>query len=276
MLYIGEHNNLKIARTTSFGMYLVCEEGDEVLLPTKYILPDFNVGDTVSVFIYKDNNDRPIATTLKPAMVVNEFACLRVRTTESFGAFMEWGIEKDLFVPLAEQSRKMEAGLWYVVYLYVDTKSNRLVGSTKINKFLSNDNVALEKEEAVDLVIFEETNLGFNAIVNRAHKGLIFRSDVYKPIQVGDELTGYVKQVREDGGIDLAIQKIGVQSIAITADEVYNYLKNNNGFLPLTDNSSPEAIMELLHMSKKAFKKSLGVLYRDRVIVLKDDGIYLN
>jgi uncharacterized protein len=276
MLYIGEYNNLKIARTTSFGMYLVCDEGEEVLLPTKYILPEFSVGDTASVFVYKDNNDRPIATTLKPVMVVNEFACLRVRQAESFGAFMEWGIEKDLFVPLAEQSKRMEAGKWYVVFLYVDEKSNRLVASTKINKFLNNDNVVLEKEEAVDLIIFEETNLGYNAIVNRAHKGLIFNSDVHRTISIGDTMLGYVKQVREDGGIDLALQKIGVESIALTADEVYNYLKLNNGFMPLNDNSSPEAIMNLLHMSKKAFKKSVGVLYRDRVIVLKDDGIYLN
>jgi uncharacterized protein len=275
MLYLGEYNHLKINRATTSGFYLINEEGDEVLLPTKYILKDFAIGQEVNVFVYKDNEDRPIATTLKPDIVVNEFACLKVRETESFGAFLEWGLAKDLFAPLAEQSKRMEAGNWYVVFLFLDKKSDRLVASSKINRYLDNTIINLEESEEVDLLIFEETHLGFNAIVNNAHKGLIYHNEIFKPIKIGDKISGFVKKIREDNSLDISLQKIGIQNLAFTRDAVEEYLQKNNGFLPLTDNSSPEDIMYLLHMSKKAFKKSVGGLYRDRRIEMKDDGIYL-
>jgi uncharacterized protein len=274
MFYLGEYNQLKINRATASGFYLINEEGDEVLLPTKYILKEFAIGQDVEVFVYKDNEDRPIATTLHPDIVVNEFACLRVRETESFGAFLEWGLAKDLFAPLAEQSKRMEAGQWYVVFLFLDKKSDRLVASSKINRYLDNTIINLEQSEEVDLLIFEETQLGYNAIVNNAHKGLVYHNEIFKPIKIGDKLSGFVKKIREDNSLDISLQKIGIQNLAITRDAVEDYLQKNNGFIPLTDNSSPEEIMALLHMSKKAFKKSVGGLYRDKRIALKDDGIY--
>jgi predicted RNA-binding protein (virulence factor B family) len=275
MLYIGEYNHLQISHIAKVGMYLCDKEGNEVLLPNKYILKDFKEGSWATVFIYRDSSGRIIATTLKPYIIINEFGFLQVRTTETYGAFLDWGLEKDLFVPIAEQTKILQEGNWYVVYLYIDEKSNRLVASAKINKFLSNDDLNISVGEEVDVLIFEQTPLGFNAIVNNEFKGLIYHNEIFQKVKIGDKLKGYVKKIREDNGLDISLQKIGVQQLAISSDAVFNYLQNNNGFLPLTDNSSPESIMDTLQMSKKAFKKSVGILYKNRQVKIEDDGIYL-
>ncbi len=275
MIYIGEINRLKIQRNTSVGMYLSDKIENEVLLPKKYIDEKFAIGDIIEVFVYKDHEDRLVATILDPFITVNEFGFLRVRTITQFGAFLEWGMEKDLMMPMQEQSKKMEVGESYMVYLYLDEATDRLVASGKINKFISNDEMELSVGDEVDLLIFEKTFLGFNAIVNNMHKGLVYHDEIYKDIQIGDAMKGYVKNIREDLGLDISLQKIGVQHLATTTDGVMNYLQLNKGFLKLTDDSSPEDIKKMLSMSKKAFKKSIGILYKQRLIRIEKDGVYL-
>ncbi|HOZ51726.1 MAG TPA: S1-like domain-containing RNA-binding protein, partial [Chitinophagaceae bacterium] len=257
MIYIGEINRLKIIRNTSVGMYLSDKINNEVLLPKKYILEDFKIDDIVEVFVYKDYDERLVATTLDPYILVNEFGYLRVRTVTQFGAFLEWGMEKDLMVPKQEQSKKMEVGESYMVYLYLDEATDRLIASSKINKFINNEEMDLKVGDEVELIIFETTFLGYNAIVNNAHKGLIYHDEIYQDIHIGDKLVGYVKNIRDDFGMDISLQKIGVQHLVTTTDGVLSYLQKNKGFLALTDDSSPEEIKKILSMSKKAFKKSV-------------------
>jgi hypothetical protein len=275
MIYIGEINRLKIQRNTSVGMYLSDKINNEVLLPKKYIDESFKIGDIIEVFVYKDHEDRLVATTLEPYVVANEFAYLRVRTVTQFGAFIEWGMEKDLMVPKQEQSKPMEVGESYVVYVYIDEASDRLVSSSKINKFLDNEAMELKVGDEVEVMIFEKTFLGFNAIVNQAHKGLLYHDEIFIDINLGDRLTAYVKNIREDLGLDLSLQKIGVNHLIDTTDKVLVYLKANQGFIKLNDDSSPEEIKKVLNMSKKAFKKSIGILYKQRMIKLESDGIHL-
>ena len=275
MIYIGEINRLKIIRNTSVGMYLSDKINNEVLLPKKYILEDFKIDDIVEVFVYKDYDERLVATTLDPYILVNEFGYLRVRTVTQFGAFLEWGMEKDLMVPKQEQSKKMEVGESYMVYLYLDEATDRLIASSKINKFINNEEMDLKVGDEVELIIFETTFLGYNAIVNNAHKGLIYHDEIYQDIHIGDKLVGYVKNIRDDFGMDISLQKIGVQHLVTTTDGVLSYLQKNKGFLALTDDSSPEEIKKILSMSKKAFKKSVGILYKQRMVRIEKDGIYL-
>lgn len=275
MIYIGEINRLKIQRNTSVGMYLSDKINNEVLLPKKYIDESFKIGDIIEVFVYKDHEDRLVATTLEPYAVANEFAYLRVRTVTQFGAFIEWGMEKDLMVPKQEQSKPMEVGESYVVYVYIDEATDRLVASSKINKFLDNEAMELKVGDEVEVMIFEKTFLGFNAIVNQAHKGLLYHDEIFIDINIGDRLTAYVKNIREDLGLDLSLQKIGVNHLIDTTDKVLVYLKANQGFIKLNDDSSPEEIKKVLNMSKKAFKKSIGILYKQRMIKLESDGIHL-
>lgn len=275
MIYIGEMNRLKIQRNTSVGMYLSDKINNEVLLPKKYIADTFKIGDIIEVFVYKDSEERLVATTLEPYVVAGDFAYLRVRTITQFGAFLEWGMEKDLMVPLQEQSKKMEVNEWYMVYLYLDEATDRLVASSKMNKFLSNDDMALTVGDEVELIVFEKTFLGFNAIVNNAHKGLIYHDEIFTEVNIGDKLTGYVKNIREDLAMDLSLQKIGVQHLVDTTDKVLVYLQKNKGVLSLTDDSTPVEIKSTLNRSKKAFKKSIGILYKQRMIRIEKDGVYL-
>ncbi len=275
MFKLGDYNTLKIDRSTSVGFYLTDGEGNDVLLPNKYIRKEFAVGDDIRVFLYKDYEQRWIATTLRPWIKVNEFASLRVRSATDKGAFLECGLEKDLFVPHREQSTRMLEGFHYVVYAYEDNQTNRLVGSSKINKFLNNDSLSVEPGEEVDLLIFETTPLGFNAIINQQHKGLIYHSDIFQEVKVGNKLKGYIKHIREDNTIDISLQKKGLGALEQGAATILNYLENHKGVLPLTDNSSPEEIIRILHMSKKNFKKSVGILYKQKRIALHEKSITL-
>ncbi len=275
MLNLGIYNQLTILRTTSVGMYLGDEDGNDVLLPNKYIQETFQVGDVVDVFVYKDYEQRWIATTLKPYIELHQFAFLRVRDVSPTGAFLEWGLEKDLLVPFKEQNTKMQAKQSYVVYLYKDEKTERLVASCKLNRFLQNENLSIGAGEEVDLLVFETTALGFNVIINQQHKGLIYHTEIFQPIQIGDQLRGFVKLIREDNGIDISLQPKGVQRLEEGAEKLINYLKKHKGFIPLTDKSEPDDILKLLQMSKKNFKKSLGILYKQRLVRLENDGTYL-
>ncbi|WP_435354711.1 CvfB family protein [Emticicia sp. SJ17W-69] len=275
MLHLGIKNTLRILRGTTVGMFLGDEEGNDVLLPKKYVPEDAIVGDDIEVFIYKDSEDRIIATTLEPKIQLNEFACLQVRAVTGIGAFLDWGLEKDLFVPFREQNKKMEEGKWYVVYLYLDEETDRLVASCKINRYFEKENIDLAIGQEVDLLVFEETDMGMNVIINGKYKGLIYENQIFQRIKIGTQTKGYIKNIREDKRIDVSLQKQGYENVEPNAERILEKLKANNGFLDITDKSDANYVMYQLEMSKKTFKKAIGALYRQRIIRLEDDGIYL-
>jgi predicted RNA-binding protein (virulence factor B family) len=272
---IGQFNTLTISRQTQVGLFLTNGKED-VLLPNKYVPKVFEIGEEMSVFVYLDHEERPVATTLVPYVVLNQFALLRVNYVNQVGAFLDWGMEKDILVPYKEQARPMEKGKRYLVYLYLDEKTNRLVASSKTNQFLDNDNINLEKNEEVDLIISHITEIGINVIINQKHKGLIYKDEVYDDaIRTGDKMKGYIKNVRPDGKIDVSLHKLGFENIEPNSEIILNELRASRGFLRLNDNSNPEDIKTVLKMSKKTFKKAIGLLYKQKLIEIKEDGIHL-
>lgn len=275
MIHIGKTNTLTILRDTSVGMYLGDNENQAVLLPKKYILPEFKTGDELEVFVYKDSEDRLIATTLKPYAEVDQFAFLEVTGVSKVGAFMDWGLEKDLFVPFKEQKHKMAEGYSYVVFVYLDELTERIVASSKINKFVSNEVLQVEQGQEVNLLVYNETDLGFSCIINGIHKGLIYHNDIFTDLKIGDQVTGYVKLIRENNLIDLSLQKIGFKHVLSSTEKIMEYLLSHDGYLELNDKSSPDLIERRFDMSKSTFKKSLGILYRQRKVTLHDDGVRL-
>lgn len=280
MIEIGKYNTLTILRDTKVGLFLGSPEVDpegihDILLPNKYVPNDFKIGDEITVFAYLDHEERPVATTLEPYIFLNEFALLRVNYTNKFGAFMNWGMEKDLFVPFKEQARPMEQGKRYLVYMYKDEKTNRLVASSKLNQFLTNDEITVEVGEEVDLIVSHITDLGINVIINEKHKGLLYKNEVFDDLRTGDRIVGYIKTIRPDGKIDVSIRKLGFEGVEPSSQIILDELKASRGFLRLNDNSHPEDIKTVLKMSKKTFKKAIGVLYKQKLIDIKDDGIYL-
>ena len=274
---VGEYNTLKILRGTGVGMYLGDDEGNDVLLPHKYIPENAVIGEDIDVFIYRDSEDRLIATNLKPLLLLNEFAVLEVVAVTGIGAFLDWGLEKDLFVPFKEQNHKLQTGQWVPVYLYLDTQTDRLVASAKVNKFFKNDQIEnLEIGQEVDLMVFERTDLGHNVVINNLYKGLVFENETFRRIAWGDNLKGFIKNIREDGKIDVSLQPIGFRKyIEPAAQQILDKLKQNNGILHLSDKSDPIEVMEILEMSKKSFKKAIGGLYKDKKIDILTDSIVI-
>lgn len=275
MIQIGKTNQLTVLRETSVGLYLGDQENSSILLPKKYVLPEFKIGDTIDVFVYKDSEDRPIATTLKPYAEINQFAFLEVSQVSAVGAFLDWGLEKDLFVPFKEQKFKMQPGRSYVVFVYLDEVTERIVASNKINKFINNEVLTVDVGDEVDLLVYDKTDLGYNCIINAMHRGLIYHNEIYKDIQAGDNLKGYIKEIRPNNLIDLSLQKLGFKNVLSSTDLILNYLSEHNGYLDLTDKSSPDLIERRFNMSKATFKKSIGILYRQRKVTLHDDGVRL-
>lgn len=275
MIEIGKYNTLTIDRDTQVGLFLT-DGKDDVLLPNKYVPKVFEIGQEITVFVYLDHEERPVATTLEPYVLLNEFALLRVNYINNVGAFMDWGMEKDILVPFKEQARPMEKGKRYLVYLYMDEKTNRLVASSKTNQFLNNENITVEVGEEVDLIVSHITDLGINVIINEQHKGLVYKDEVYdERIRTGDRIHGFIKTIRPDGKIDVSLQKLGFENIEPNAEKILDELRANRGFLRLNDNSHPEDIKTVLKMSKKTFKKAVGTLYKQKLIEIKEDGIYL-
>jgi predicted RNA-binding protein (virulence factor B family) len=227
------------------------------------------------VFVYLDQEERPVATTIEPYIYINEFALLKVNYINQYGAFMNIGLEKDLFVPFAEQARPMKEGNHYLVYMYLDEKTNRLVGSSKLNQFLDNNELTVSEGEEVELVVSHITELGINVIINEKHRGLMYKNEVFEDLRTGDRIIGYIKTIRPDGKIDVTRNKIGFDGILDSASLILEELHNNNGFLGLNDNSHPEDIKTVLNMSKKAFKKAVGTLYKQKKIDIKENGIFL-
>lgn len=277
MINIGKYNTLTILRDTKVGLFLGNgNEAEDILLPNKYVPDVFEIGEELTVFVYLDHEERPVATTLEPYILLNEFALLRVNYVNQIGAFMDWGMEKDILVPFKEQARPMEKGKRYLVYLYMDDKTNRLVASSKTNQFLNNDNLTIEKFEEVDLIVSHITEIGINVIINEQHKGLLYKDEVYDDaIRTGDRMRGYIKNIRPDNKIDVSLQKQGYENVEPNAEKILEELRASRGFLRLNDNSHPEDIKTVLKMSKKTFKKAIGALYKEHLIEIKDDGIYL-
>lgn len=274
-MQLGEYQELTILRETDPGLFLGDDAENEVLLPHKYKPESYAIGDALRVFIYLDNEERPIATTLEPFLTLKTFGYLHCSDVNQFGAFMDMGIEKHLFVPFKEQARPMKEGNWYIVYLYLDDQTNRLAGSSKTNRFLQNENLTIEKYEEVSILVTHLTDKGANAVVNGIHKGLIYNEDIFEDLRTGDRMKAYVKKIREDNKIDLVLQAPGYRSIEPNANYVLDELKAAGGFLALHDKTDPDTIKNQLGLSKKSFKKAIGSLYKDKQIVIKVDGIEL-
>ena len=276
MIYLGQFNQLSILRETSVGLFLGDEEGTDILLPNKYKPESYQLGDQLEVFCYLDHQERPVATTLKPYVERDQFALLRVAEVNEIGAFMDWGLEKHLLVPFKEQRFKMVEGQSYVVYCYLDEVTFRIVASNKLDKFLSNESLELEEGQEVEVLLTRESDLGWDVIVNNTHKGLIYANEVFKKLYVGQRLKAFVKKIREDNKLDISLQAIGLAVIEPAAQQILDYLEDHKGHMPLNDKSAPEDIKDALQMSKKTFKKALGSLYKSKLVILKDEGVYLN
>ena len=272
---LGKYNKLRAQRYTSVGLYLEDEHGERVLLPRKWTPENLPEGEEIEVFVYLDNEERHIATTMAPKAQVGDFAYLKVKEVSSHGAFLDWGIEKDLFVPFREQYQRMESGESYVVYVYVDEKTYRIAASTKLEKFLEKAPGALEAGQEVDLIIADPTPLGYKVVINNQYSGLIYSNEIFRKIETGDQCRGYIQEVRDDGKVDVGLEKPGYAKIEPHAQRVLEELKNNQGFLTLNDKSAPEEIYSRLEMSKKSFKKAIGGLYRNKQIKMEEDGIRL-
>lgn len=275
MLFLGQYNDLKVLRFTSVGAYLGDEDGNDVLLPNKYITPEVELDKQIRVFLYLDHDERIVATTEPPLLELHTFAYLKVVETTHIGAFLDWGLIKHIFCPFKEQAVKMEEGKYYLVYLYIDDATQRLLVSARTKKFLESERIVVEVGEEVDLLICDKTELGVNVIVNDTYSGLIFTNHITKIVKRGERCTGYVSNIREDGKLDISLQPIGHHKIEPSAQTLLDLLKENDGILPLTDKSDPDMIREWAGMSKKTFKQAVGNLYKQKLITLEAASIKL-
>ena len=277
MLNIGQYNRLQIIKEVDFGFYLDSEEEEwgEILMPFALAPKDCEIYDWLEVFIYFDSEDRIIATIQRPHAIVGEFNLLRVVAVEPVGAFMDWGLPKDLLVPFGEQKIRLKADRSYVVRVYCDDASGRIVASTKLDKFLDDEPGDYQSGQGVELLITKETELGYNAIINNSHWGVLYENEIFKKLRVGQKLRGYIKKVRDDGKIDLSLTAPGYRKIGGIVEAILRELKKNNGFLPVTSKTSAQEISELFGVSKKNYKMAIGALYKERRVTIEDDGIRL-
>lgn len=275
MIINGITQTLTIIRLTDYGLFLEDEEGDEVLLPNKYVPDQYEFGDSIEVFVYKDSEDRIVATTLVPKVEAYQYAYLQVNEVNRVGAFMDWGLEKDLLVPFREQNRPMVVGQWYVVFVYRDLVTDRLVATTKIKKSLHVQKVDLKPNQKVMVMAFEETDRGMQVIVEGKYRGILYANETFKPIHVGDVFHCFVKNIRTDLLIDLSLERIGRGKIDGNTQFLLDKLKKNNGYLHLSDKSDPDEIKDELKMSKKTFKQVIGALYKQGIIKIDENSISL-
>lgn len=272
---LGKYNLLQVVKEVDFGVYLDGHDDGEILLPSRYVPEGCRPGDILNVFIYLDNEERLIATTLQPYVQVGEFACLEVAWVNEFGAFLDWGLMKDLFVPFREQKMKMLKGRKYVVHTHVDEDSYRIMASAKIEKYLSKEMPSYEAGQEVEVMVWQRTDLGYKMIVENQFGGLVYAKEVFQSLEPGMKLSAFVRQVREDGKIDLILQRDGSQKVKDFSDVLLQHLKDNGGFTHLNDKSPAEDIYETFGVSKKTFKKGVGDLYKKRLIILEESGIRL-
>ena len=272
---LGKFNILQVVKEVEFGMYLDGGEDGEILLPLRYVPEGCQPGDELNVFIYLDNEERLVATTLTPLVQVGEFACLEVAWVNEYGAFLNWGLMKDLFVPFREQKMKMQVGKKYVIHAHLDDESYRIVASAKVDRYLSREKASYEPGQEVSILIWQKTDLGFKAIIENRYSGLLYESEIFQPLHTGMTLKAYVKQVREDGKIDLILQKPGQGKVEDFAATLLDYIREQGGHITLHDKSPAEEIYDTFGVSKKTFKKAVGDLYKKHLVSLQENGIEL-
>ena len=276
MAEMGKLNKLTVVKELDFGVYLDGEELGEILLPRRHVPKSCKTGDSVEVFIYLDSEDRIIATTQKPYAMVGEFALLKVVSVNPVGAFLDWGLQKDLLVPFHEQKQKMKEGISYIVFVFLDDKSKRIAASSKLDTFLDNQPVPFQAGQEVELFICERTEIGYKAIINSTHWGVLYKNEVFQTLKKGQQLKGFIKKIRVDKKIDLCLHKPGYEKVDDVAKKIIDSLKEQGGFIPVTDKSRQDIIYGLFGVSKKTYKKAIGALYRKRLITLEDNGIKLS
>lgn len=275
MAEIGKYNTLSVVKEVDFGIYLDGGDSGEILLPKRQVPPGIRPNDSLEVFLYKDSEDRLIATSKEPIATVEEFAVLEVVSVDKIGAWMNWGLDKHLLVPFREQKQDMEEGKSYLVYIYLDQESQRIAASSKLDKFLDNTPAEYTEGDEVSLLISNRSDIGYTAVINNLHSGLIYENEVFQKLSRGQRITGYIKNIRPDEKIDLILQKIGYEKIDPITQDVLNKIKSNRGNLPYNDKSTPEEIQREFSISKKNFKKAIGALYKEKTITIDDDGIHL-
>ena len=269
---LGQINTLKVVKTVDFGMYLDGGDEGEILLPTRYVPEGCKPGDTLDVFIYLDQDERPIATTQMPKAMVGDFAYLEVAWVNQYGAFLDWGLMKDLFCPFREQKMRMIKGNSYIVHVHLDDESYRIVASAKVDRYLSDEMPQYKHGDEVDLLIWQKTDLGFKVIIDNKFGGLVYKDQIFKYVHSGDRMKGYINNVRPDGKIDVTLQPTGRKQTKEFSDALLDYLNENNGYCNLGDKSDAEEIYERFQVSKKAFKKAVGDLYKRHLITLEEGG----
>ncbi|PID29124.1 MAG: GntR family transcriptional regulator [Candidatus Cloacimonadota bacterium] len=274
MVEIGKVNSLKIVKLSDYGIFLDGEEMGEILLPNKETPETFIIGDFIDVFISHDSEDRLVATVTKPKAFRDDFVSLEVVSIDKNGAFLDWGMSKDLFVPFREQKTDLKVGCFYVFYIYLDEKSNRLVATRRLNKFFNEISDDYEVDQEVDILIYEETDMGYKAVIDNQFSGVIYKNEIFKKVYVGMSTKGYIKKIRDDKKVDLSLQPKNYMIIDNLSQDILDLLDSEGGFLNMNDKSSPELIYNRFGVSKKVFKNCLGNLYKKRLIEIKKDGIY--
>jgi len=273
---IGQYAELKVAKLVDFGVFLEGEDEALILLPNQYVPAKTQIDDTIKVFIYRDSEDRIIATTLTPKAIAGEFAVMKVKSVTNVGAFLDWGLAKDLLVPFSEQRDKLQEGLSYLVFVYIDESTGRIVATAKIEKILKDVELSYNEGDEVDILVGKKGDLGFQVLINDDALGIIYKNEIFGHLKTGDKRKAYIKKLRPDGKIDISLQQQGYQNeVPKSGQQILDMLKDEKGFLPLNDKSSPDDIYYTLKMSKKNFKKAIGLLYKQKLITIEDAGIYL-
>lgn len=273
MIKIGNFNTLKVLKLVDFGAYLDGGNNIEILLPSKYIIKPLQIGDTIDVFIHTDSEDRLIATTETPLIKVGEFAYLRVKQTTQFGAFLDWGLSKDLLVPFREQKTRMKDGEEYLVYAYLDDTTKRIVASSKIEKFLGNKYPCYKIGDTVEIIVYSQTEIGYKVVVDNLFQGMLYYNEIFQDINIGDKLNSYIKSIRPDGKIDLTLSDKAINRICLLSKKIYHWIRIHGGETTICDKTNPEIIKETFSCSKKDFKKAIGLLYKEQRIEISDKGI---
>jgi len=274
-IHLGEINRLTVIKSVDFGMYLDGDQEGEILLPTRYVPEGLKIGDELDVFLYLDSEERLIATTEKPLAMVGDFAWLNVAWVNEYGAFLDWGLMKDLFVPFREQKMRMEIGNSYIVHVHIDEESYRIVASAKIERYFSKDFPEYENGDKVEILIWQKTDLGFKVIIDNKFGGLIYADEIFRHITTGDRMEAYIKTVREDGKIDVSLQPAGRRHTEEFSETLHQYLIDHKGVCDLGDKSPADDIYDRFKVSKKVFKKAIGELYKQHVIIISEEGIKL-
>lgn len=275
MIQNGRWQTLKFNRKSPHGWYLIDKDAEEVLLPNKYLPEKIIVGQDTNVFVYRDSEERLVATYLKPLIELNTFAILDIVATSNFGAFANWGMEKHLFIPFKEQHQRLREGDYSIVYMYLDNVTDRLVGSARVNRWLNPDTPIYKKGQKVSVMVYHQNEVGYQVIIEQEFRGIIYTNEVFEPLNIGDRLQAYVRQIRDGGLVDLSYTPLGRSKISSYQERILRELNANDGFIPLNDKADPEQIQQLLQMSKKSFKEAIGGLYRDRIIDFYRNGIRL-